>query len=252
MASFVYSFVVLVLGLVVGSFANVLIYRVPRRISILRPGSFCPECKAPLTANEKIPVLSFLTLGGKCAHCGKKISPRYPIIELANALGWLGVFAVEGFTFPAVVGCILFTGLLVAAATDLTEGVIPNKLCLGLGIFGLAASFYPFGLEPLDSLLGALVGGGLLLIFAVLGRLVFKREAMGGGDLKLLAASGAFLGWKLVLVAAFIAVGAGALYGAVYKIITRKETLPFGPFLAAGVMAAYLAGETILAWYLFL
>jgi leader peptidase (prepilin peptidase)/N-methyltransferase len=243
LASFVYSFVVLVLGLVVGSFANVLIYRIPRRLSIVRPGSFCPECKAPLTVNEKIPVLSFLTLGGKCAHCGKKISPRYPIVELANALGWLGVFAVEGFTFPGVVGCILFTGLLVASATDLTQGVIPNKLCLGLGIFGLAA---------MERLLGAVVGGGLLLIFAVLGRLVFKREAMGGGDLKLLAASGAFLGWKLVLVAAFIAVVAGALYGAVYKIITKKETLPFGPFLAVGVMAAYLAGVAILAWYLFL
>jgi leader peptidase (prepilin peptidase)/N-methyltransferase len=252
LASFVYAFVILVLGLVVGSFANVLIYRIPRGISILRPSSFCPECKEPLSANEKIPVLSYLTLGGRCSHCGRKISPRYPVVELGNALGWLGVFAVEGYTFSGIVGCVLFTGLLVAAATDLTEGVIPNKLCLGLGIFGLAASFYPFGVEPLESLLGVLVGGGLLLVFAALGRLIFKREALGGGDLKLLAASGAFLGWKLVLVAAFIAVVAGALYGAVYRLVTKKETLPFGPFLAVGVMAAFLAGDAVLAWYLFL
>ncbi|MCK4592976.1 prepilin peptidase [bacterium] len=252
MASFLYAFVILVLGLVVGSFANVLIYRIPRGISILRPSSFCPECKKALTVNEKIPVLSYLTLGGKCSHCGKKISPRYPVVELGNALGWLGIFAVEGYTFAGVVGCLLFTGLLVAAMTDLTEGIIPNKLCLGLGIIGLAVSFYPFGLEPLDSLLGALVGGGLLLIFALLGRLVFKREAMGGGDLKLLAAAGAFLGWKLVLVAAFIAVVAGAVYGVIYKLVTKKETLPFGPFIALGAMTAYLAGEIMLNWYLML
>lgn len=250
MASFLYAFVILILGLVVGSFANVLIHRIPRGISILRPSSFCPDCKEPLTANEKIPVLSYLTLGGKCSHCGKKISWRYPVVELGNALGWLGIFALEGYTFSGIAGCLLFTGLLVAAMTDLTEGIIPNKLCLGLGIIGLASSFYPFGLEPLDSLLGALVGGGLLLVFALLGRLIFKREAMGGGDLKLLAAAGAFLGWKLVLVAVFIAVVAGAVFGVIYKLATKKETLPFGPFIALGSMTAYLFGETILGWYL--
>jgi len=247
---FVAAFVVWILGLVFGSFANSLIHRLPRKLSIVHPGSFCPGCETPLTADEKIPVLSYLTLGGKCAHCGERISPRYPLVELGNALGWLGVFLRFGFNFQAVTGCLLFTGLLVAAVIDLEEGLIPNGLTLGLALIGFAASLLPFGLDPLDSLFGILVGGGFLLLFALLGRLIFKREALGGGDLKLLAAIGAFVGWKLVLLAAFIGVVLGAIVGGVRWAVTGQRELPFGPFLAVGGMTAFLAGELILGWYL--
>ncbi len=250
MYHFVAAFLVLLLGLVIGSFANTLIHRLPRRLSIVRPGSYCPHCKTPLSADEKIPVLSYLTLGGKCSHCKAKISPRYPLVELGNALGWLGVFFRFGFSFESVVGCLLFTGLLAAALIDVEHGIIPNGLTVGLLMIGFAASFYPFGLGPLDSLLGVLVGGGLLLVFALLGKLIFKREAMGGGDLKLLAAAGAFVGWREVLLAAFIAVVLGAIVGGVRWAVTGKRELPFGPFLAAGALTAYLAGGIILDWYL--
>lgn len=247
---FVAAFVVWILGLVFGSFANSLIHRLPRKLSIVRPGSFCPGCETPLTADEKIPVLSYLTLGGRCAHCGDRISPRYPLVELGNALGWLGIFLRFGFNFQAVTGCLLFTGLLVAAVIDLEKGLIPNGLTLGLALIGFAASLLPFGLDPLDSLFGILVGGGFLLLFALLGRLIFKREALGGGDLKLLAAVGAFVGWKLVLLAAFVGVVLGAIVGGVRWAVTGKRELPFGPFLAVGGMTAFLAGELILGWYL--
>jgi leader peptidase (prepilin peptidase)/N-methyltransferase len=247
---FVIAFVVLVLGLVFGSFANVLIYRLPLNISIVRPGSFCPACKEPLSADEKLPLMSYLSQGGRCLHCKEKISLRYPLIELAMALGWLGLLLHYGAAFEALVGAVLFFFLLTTAATDITSGLIPDKLTIPMMIIGFALSFYPFGLTPFSSLLGVLIGGGLLLLFALLGKVIFKREAMGGGDLKLLAGIGAFVGWEAVLLTAFIAVLTGAIYGAVYQGITKKKELRFGPFLALGGLVAFLFSDTILGWYL--
>ncbi len=246
--------VVFILGTLFGSFANVCIYRLPQRLSIIFPGSHCPSCQEALRPWQNIPVLSYLLLGGQCARCKTVISLRYPLIELSNGLLYVFLYYQYHLSVQTVVFALLTTALLIVSCIDLAHTIIPDAITLPGIVVGLGTSLWltPVGLR--NALLGVVLGGGLFLLMAILSVVILQREGMGGGDIKLIAMLGAFLGWQAVLVTIFLAAVLGAGVGLTLILIRRKgrrEPLPFGPFLALGALLAMVWGDTILAWYLY-
>jgi leader peptidase (prepilin peptidase)/N-methyltransferase len=237
-----------VLGLVLGSFLNVCTLRWPTDESVVRPPSRCPGCGSSIRWFDNVPVLSYLVLRGRCRSCGLSISPQYPLVELATGLIWAGAFLQYGLTFEALRGALFLTLLLGIAITDARFYIIPDQFSLGGAVLGLALSPLPGGLAFLDSLLGALVGFGLLWLVARLGGWLLKKDAMGGGDLKMMAMVGAFLGIPGVLLTVFL----GALLGSVvFGPIAWKtgKLVPFGIFLAAGAAVTWGWGPDLIQWY---
>ncbi|OQW33768.1 MAG: hypothetical protein A4E19_02660 [Nitrospira sp. SG-bin1] len=239
-------------GALIGSFLNVCIYRLPRQESIAWPGSHCPRCAHPIAWYDNIPILSFLALAGRCRHCAVGIPFRYPLIEILNALGYVGLLWVFGPSWTAAAYGLLYSALLVVAGTDLSHKIIPNAVTFPGIIIGFlcAATILPVGAP--DSVLGILVGGGILWVLAWASPYVFGKEGMGGGDIKLLGMIGAFLGWKpavmTIMVGSFLgSVVAVALIAA--KVIKREDYIPFGPFLVCGALVALFFGQSILDWY---
>ncbi|MFZ5433820.1 MAG: prepilin peptidase, partial [Calditrichota bacterium] len=203
--------ITIILGLSVGSFANVLIYRLPREESLIRPSSRCPSCGRPIRPWENIPVLSWIILRGRCSGCKVWISLRYPAIELASAI--LAVLAVKifEFTYAGFAHGMLFIALLALVIIDLEHWLLPFSITIPLAIIGFIGSFV-FHMRPLaDTLLGMLVGFGIFMILLIGGKALFKREALGGGDVVFGIMAGAFLGWKLVIFMIFVASFLGAL-----------------------------------------
>jgi len=243
--------VAFILGAVTGSFANVCIYRIPRRESIITPQSHCPHCGGSIHWHDNIPIFSYIILRGRCRYCAGSISPRYLIVELATALLFLGFWWHTGGGLPEfVIDVILVTALLIGVAIDLEHRLLPDRITVPLLGFGLVASLVPGGITPIESLIGTVAGGGLMYGIAVVGDAVYKRETMGGGDIKLAAAIGAFMGWKMLLVALLIAFVLGAVGGLIYLATGgRDKTIPFGPFMAAGALLALVIGQAILTWY---
>ena len=239
-------------GAIIGSFLNVCIYRLPRGKSIVWPASHCPNCKAAIAAYDNVPLLSYLFLGGRCRACRSPIPVRYPLVEAANALGYAVIVWHFGLTWTAAAYAMLFSALVVVTGTDLSHKIIPNVVTIP-GIFaGLlgAVTILPVGL--IDSLLGVVVGGGILWGLAWASPYVFGKEGMGGGDIKLVAMVGAFLGWKPVLLTIMIGSLIGSVVGVALiaaKIIQRGQYLPFGPFLAVGAVLALFFHEPLLNWY---
>src|SRR2546422_9725286 len=245
---------VFMLGTLFGSFANVCIYRLPQRLSIIFPGSHCPSCQEALRPWQNIPVLSYLLLGGQCARCKTVISLRYPLIELSNGLLYVFLYYQYHLSMQTVVFALLTTTLLIVSCIDLAHTIIPDAITLPGVVVGLGTSLWltPVGIH--NALLGVVLGGGLFLLMAVLSIVILKREGMGGGDIKLIAMLGAFLGWQAVLVTIFLAAVLGASVGLTLILVRRKgrrEPLPFGPFLAIGALLAMVWGDTILTWYLY-
>ena len=238
-------------GAVTGSFANVCIYRIPLRQSIVLPSSHCIHCEEPIRWYDNIPIFSYLVLKGRCRFCQGAISFRYPLIELLTAVLFLGLWLRNnGSIIWFFVEVVFITMLLIGLAIDLEHKLLPDRITLSLLVFSLLVSFLPGGLSPFWALIGALSGGGLMYGIAVIGDAVYKRETMGGGDIKLSAAIGAFLGWKLLLVGLFMAFVLGAAGGLIYLVIGgRDKTIPFGPFLAAGALLALVIGQDLLTWY---
>jgi len=237
-----------ILGLVLGSFLNVCTLRWPTDESVVRPPSRCPGCGSSIRWFDNVPVLSYLVLRGRCRSCGLSISPQYPLVELATGLIWAGAFLQYGLTFEALRGALFLTLLLGIAITDARFYIIPDQFSLGGAVLGLALSPLPGGLAFLDSLLGALVGFGLLWLVARLGGWLLKKDAMGGGDLKMMAMVGAFLGIPGVLLTLFL----GALLGSVvFGPIAWKtgKLVPFGIFLAAGAAVTWGWGADLIRWY---
>ncbi|MCY4399875.1 MAG: prepilin peptidase [Gemmatimonadetes bacterium] len=237
-----------VLGLSVGSFLNVGVARWPDGESVVKPRSRCPGCDAGLRWFEVVPVLSYLVLRGRCAHCGDRLSAAYPLVEVAVALIWAGMASRWGVQPEAVRGGIFFTVLLGIALTDARKYIIPDQLSLGGAMVGLAMAPLAGGPSLTDALLGAAVGFGTLWVIAALGRIVFGKDAMGGGDLKMMGMIGAFLGPAGVLLTLF----AGALLGSIIfgPIAFRTGRLvPFGIFLAFAAGIAYGWGDTMIGWY---
>lgn len=240
------------LGAIIGSFLNVCIHRLPRRESIVWPGSRCPSCSQAIAVYDNIPLISYLMLLGRCRGCGASISIRYPVVELANAFGYVVLLWTFGPTWTTVLYAMLFSALLVVAGTDLTHKIIPNIVTLPgivLGLLG-AATVLPVGM--INALLGVAVGGGILLSLAWASPYVFGKEGMGGGDIKLLAMIGAFLGWKPALLTIMIGSLAGSIIGIslmALHFIRRDEYIPFGPFLVFGALLSMFFSDPLFDWY---
>jgi leader peptidase (prepilin peptidase)/N-methyltransferase len=239
-------------GLAIGSFLNVCIYRIPQGLSIVTPPSRCGSCGQQLRWYHNIPVVSWLALRGRCGFCGARISARYPAIELLTGV----VFALHAFVFapgPLLAVRLLFAAVLIVLAfIDIDHRILPDSMTLtGIPLGFLASVFLPPGWQA--SLVGILLGGGSLWLIAEAYYRWRKIEGMGMGDVKMLAMIGAVLGWRAVVVTLVLASCSGALVGAV--LMTRakdgmKYALPFGTFLSAGALAASLAGEPLVDWYL--
>jgi leader peptidase (prepilin peptidase)/N-methyltransferase len=243
---------VLAFGAVIGSFLNVCIYRLPREESVAWPASHCPACLRPIAVYDNIPVMSYLILQGRCRACRVPISIQYPVVEAVNALGYVLLFWRFGFTAEACAYAVLFSALVVITGTDLSHTMIPDAVTLpGIAVgLACAAAILPIGL--VDSLLGVVMGGGILWFLAWVSPYVFGKEGMGGGDIKLMAMVGAFIGWQPVLLAIMIGSFLGSLVGVglmATGIIRREQYIPFGPFLAVGSLLALLFHQPLLDWY---
>jgi len=239
-------------GLVVGSFCNVCIHRLPQEESIVVPRSRCPRCRTPIRALDNIPLLSFVWLRGRCRNCGVAISWRYPLVEAVTAGLFVAALLAFGPTPRALVAAILLAALVVVTFIDLDHQVIPDEVTLtGLPV-GVLASLLT-GRPPFtEALVAALGGAGALYLLAVYGELFFKREVLGGGDLKLAAMLGAFLGGRHLALAFFLASLLGGLVGGLLLATGRAgrgALLPFGPFLAFGAAGALFFGDALWAWY---
>ena len=244
--------VVAIFGALIGSFLNVCIHRLPRRESVAWPGSHCPACGGGIAWYDNIPLLSYLVLRGRCRHCAISIPIRYPIIEAVNGLGYVALLVAFGPGWTTVAYAWLYSSLLVVAVTDLSHKIIPNAITFpGIAVGLLSAStILPLGL--IDSVLGLLVGGGILWVLAWASPYLFGKEGMGGGDIKLLAVIGAFLGWKPALLTIMMGSFLGSLVGSALigaGVIKRGDYIPFGPFLVCGALVSLFFGQLILDWY---
>ena len=232
-------------GLAVGSFANVCIHRLPRKESVVVPGSHCPACSAAVRPLDNIPVISYIVLGGKCRDCATRISPIYSVIETVTAVLLLAGFFKFGLSFDFMVYAAVAPALVIITAIDIEHQIIPDVITLPGIALGLAVGTYTIGYA--DSLLGFFVGGGLFYLLAVL-----SNGGMGGGDIKYISAAGALLGWQKVLLVIFI----GALLGSVVGVFqiavqkkTRKSLIPFGPFLATSTLITLFYGNSLIRLY---
>jgi leader peptidase (prepilin peptidase)/N-methyltransferase len=239
-------------GLVVGSFLNVCIYRIPRRESIVWPASRCPSCARALAWYENVPVLSYGVLRGRCRTCRVRIGVVYPLVEIVTGFAFVACALVFGLTALACVRILFSCLLIVLFAIDLEHQILPNVITLpGIGI-GLAASiFVPPGI--LMSLAGAATGGAVLWVIIEVWLRLRGIEAMGFGDVKMLAMVGAFLGFKLVLLTFVLSSILGGLIGAALMATRRARlstALPYGTMIAVAAFIASLEGDQILAWYL--
>ena len=243
----------LLFGLIIGSFLNVCIYRVPLRKSLIYPPSNCPQCGENIKFYDNIPVISYLILRGKCRACRAPISIRYPIVELIVGLLSLALFSKYGLS-PVYFFSFIFLAILVTISfIDLQHKIIPDIISIPGILLGVLVSVFSFGqVGWLDSLIGAIGGGGFLFLVAVIFERITGKEGMGGGDVKLLAMIGAWMGWRslpfIILLASLtgIILGGGALLlsGRGYRV-----RIPFGPFLSIGALIYFFYGTELVAWY---
>jgi leader peptidase (prepilin peptidase)/N-methyltransferase len=240
------------LGALIGSFLNVCIFRLPRGESIAWPGSHCPSCAHPIGFYDNIPLLSYLWLGGRCRACRTPISMRYPLVEATNALGYLTIVWSFGLTWTAALYALLFSALVVVTGTDLTHKMIPNVITLPGMAVGLLGAMTVLPVGVINSVVGLTIGGGILWLLAWLSPYLFGKEGMGGGDIKLLAMIGAFLGWKPALLTIMIGSLTGSIIGISLislRIIKRDDYIPFGPFLVLGALLSLFFAQPLLDWY---
>jgi leader peptidase (prepilin peptidase) / N-methyltransferase len=237
----------LALGAVIGSFLNVVIARLPKGENLVCPGSRCPACRAPIRWFHNIPLLSFAWLGGRCQQCRRPISWQYPLVEGVTA----GLFALAAWRIgpgPGLLAAWVFLAALVAiTGIDLEHQLIPDRITLPGIVVGFVTSLVNPSVSWLDSLLGIAFGGGVLFVI-----IVASRGGMGGGDMKLGAMIGAFLGWQLIALTLLLAVLLGGLIAATLLITglkKRKDPIPFGPFLASSALVSLFWGDLVLRWY---
>lgn len=256
MDSIILYIFVFLFGSIVGSFLNVCIYRIPRKLSIIIPSSRCPSCNTWIKPWDNIPILSYFFLKGKCRVCKSKISLIYPLVEFLNAAMYVFILWRFGFALHTLLYFVFCSTLIVISFIDLEFQIIPDKITLpGIPVGIIMGSFLlpdPFMRYTIlgwqASLIGFVVGGGLFYALALV-----SRGGMGGGDIKMMAMVGALMGWKAVLLISFIGSFIGGIVGIflmVFKGKGRKTKIPFGPFLALGSLITLFYGEEIFYWYL--
>ncbi|MEL7661670.1 prepilin peptidase [Acetobacterium wieringae] len=243
---FILYLYIFVIGIVIGSFLNVVIYRLPREVSVAKGRSFCPNCNAQIKGYHNIPLFSYLWLRGKCADCGGPISIRYPLVELFSGLLAVLVFAVYGFSFAWLVVFSAGAILICITMIDFDTMTIPNGLIIAL----MAPALLSFFVFPQVGLLSRVIGI-FIISLPMLALALFIPDAFGGGDIKLMAVAGFMLGWGNTLLAAFIGIVLGGVV-AVYLLVkkTADKHMAFGPYLSIGIMTALLFGDIIIGWYL--
>ncbi|ADG82599.1 prepilin peptidase [Thermincola potens] len=236
------------LGIIIGSFLNVCIYRIPQQMSVINPPSHCPDCGNRLKPLHLIPVISFLMYKGRCAYCGTKISWQYPLVELLTGLLYGLTVYRFGLTAEAVVYLVLISLLIVISFIDLRLKIIPNGLIIIGLVVGLAINI----IRPLTTFSGGLVGffsaGCLFLAIAVL-----SKGGMGGGDIKLAAMLGLWLGWQQAFLGFFLAFLSGTAVGIGLMATgqkSRKDAIPFGPFISLGALLSIFWSRQIIGWYM--
>ena len=256
-----------VFGAMLGSFLNVCVYRLPRGESVILPGSHCPGCGKPIAWYDNIPVVSYLALRGRCRRCGTHISVQYPLIELAVGLIWAGSLLWFGLSLDALRAALVTTLALGIALTDARHFIIPDEFSLGGLGAGLVLSFAPGGLSPIDAVIGAATGFALLWVVKAAGDWALARglirgeeldqvleagekpTTLGLGDLKMMAMVGSFLGWRGVLLTAFLGSLSGVVVFLPLLLMKRRSPVPFGVFLAIGAVVTVVAGDWLLGWY---
>ncbi len=235
-------------GAAIGSFSNVCIYRLPKKISIITPSSQCPNCGKNISPFDNIPIISFLILRGRCRYCQSSISWRYPIVELITGLIFLSLYLNFRISPLFFIYALLCTSLIIIAFIDLEYKIIPDVITLPGIIIGLTLSLTMPHITVINSIKGLLIGGGLFYAIAII-----SRGGMGGGDIKLIAMVGSFLGWKNVLLTIFL----GSLFGSIVGIVliilkkkNRKDMVPFGPFLSLGAIISIFFGRDLIYLWL--
>jgi leader peptidase (prepilin peptidase) / N-methyltransferase len=243
----------IIFGALVGSFLNVCIFRLPKEESIIWPGSHCPHCKNAIKFYDNIPLVSYFLLRGRCRYCKGTISLQYPLVEGITALSSLFLIIKFGPSLSYLFYFAFVAALIVITVIDLYHQIIPDAISLpGIGV-GLLASLLIPQITLFNSVIGILLGGGSLFIVATFYQWLFKREGMGGGDVKLLAMIGAFLGWKAVLLTILLSSLIGSVTGILMMVVKGKDfkyAIPFGPFLSLGAVISLFYGEEIVRWYL--
>jgi len=262
-----------VFGLLIGSFLNVCIYRLPNDLSVVKPRSYCPKCETPIAWHDNIPVVSYFLLRGACRHCGQPIPARYVLVELLTGLLFFSIVQVLGLT-PLAFKYVLLSALLVGLAfSDLEERILPDEFTLGGTLAGLLLSFLipmdpdvvgifamlfgvhwdPRAISVAESVVGALLPSGLLWTCGYLYEKVRHREGLGFGDVKMLMMIGAFLGTRGTVLTLLIASIVGTVAGLVFILISRKDMatyeLPLGTYMALAAIIGILMGQSIFAWY---
>ena len=234
------------LGLSLGSFANVCIYRLPRKKSVVSPRSHCPSCTSSIRSFDNIPIMSYIILGGKCRECSSRISLIYPGIEFVTGALLIFGFFKFGISFDFLIYALVTPTLVIITAIDIKHQIIPDVITIPGIILGLAVGTYTIGF--FDSILGLFTGGGLFYLLAVI-----SNGGMGGGDIKYIAAAGALLGWQKVLLIIFIGAFSGSIVGLFQIGIqkkSRKTLIPFGPFLSVGTLITLFYGNALIRLYL--
>ncbi len=245
--------IILLFGLVWGSFLNVVIYRVPRGLSLLRPPSSCPQCQKRIKVYDNIPVISFLLLGGKCRFCGARISITYPLVELLTPLSFLFLYGHFGLSPYFFASCLFASALIALGFIDFYHQILPDEITLPGLVLALAYSFFRPDLNLRQALVGAIVGSGFLLFIYGAYFLLRKKEGLGMGDVTMMLMVGAYLGWLKAIFTLILASFAGALVGIFLLLFRKKDlqySLPFGTFLAPAAFFSLLWGEQIITAYL--
>ncbi len=236
-------------GALIGSFLNVCILRWPANQSVIRPRSRCPNCQTQIAWFDNVPIVSWLVLRGRCRSCSHRIGLLYPLIELAVALLWGATAYWLGLTLAGLEGALFGTILIGIATTDAREYIIPDEFTLGGLVLGLIlAALAGFGALG-QAVLGAVVGFSLLWGVGALGSWILKEEAMGGGDIKMMAMVGAFVGWQGVLLTIFIGALSGTAIFLPLSLMGKKKLVPFGIFLAFGAAMTYVVGPVLVDWW---
>lgn len=247
------SIFIFILGTIIGSFLNVCIYRMPREESIVYPSSHCPRCGTPLKWYELIPVISFVVQKGECKHCGEKISPQYPLVEILTGALYLSIYFKFGTGIDLIFYLFFFSIIVLITFIDMHHQIIPDNLVLILLISTiiyklLQLKLYHIPFKVFSSIMGLILGGGVLLLISIL-----SKGGMGGGDIKLMGVLGFLLGAKKIWLNMFLSFVIGGIVGALllaFKIKGKKDPIPFGPFICIAFLITAFWGDKIIDWYI--